>query len=515
MTAAWIVYGLLVGVLVACAAAGAEGALRLARRPVRWVWPAALALLVALVALAPARAPVAPLTPLRVPAVVPAERLEQPGEAGAEDGRTGIVARYRGEALREVQVLLARAVRLVPAWVERFLVAGWLLGGLVVLLALAGVHARLHRLRKRWPIVEVEGIRVRVAPGAGPAVMGLRRPEVVVPAWLLRLEPDARRAILAHEHEHVRARDPLVLLSGWLLLAALPWHPAAWWMLSRLRLALELDCDARVLRRGVSAASYGAVLIDVAGRRPGLRVGVVAGADETSHLERRLLAMTPRPVRFAPARAAGLGILALASLLAACEATLPSAADVDAMDAAAVETAARRATLIAAGDPEALFTLDGVEVTVQEAESVPPEDIAWVRVLRAAEPGEPARIHIITREREAELAEALPEGVVEADEGLVLRSEGGMQVVGYSSGPGEEIRVRLRSSDAALDGVQPLFIIDGVPAAPSAAGRLQPDRIESISVLKGPAATTAYGEEGKNGVVVIVTKGTPAPDGGD
>ena len=70
--------------------------------------------------------------------------------------------------------------------------------------------------------------------------------------WLLRRAPDEQRIVLAHEAEHVRARDPLLLAAGCAGVALLPWHPVSWWLLARLRLAVELDCDRRVLRRGVA-----------------------------------------------------------------------------------------------------------------------------------------------------------------------------------------------------------------------------------------------------------------------
>ena len=55
-------------------------------------------------------------------------------------------------------------------------------------------------------------------------------------------------------------------------------------------------------------------------------------------------------------------------------------------------------------------------------------------------------------------------------------------------------------------GVQPLYIIDGVDAKESVIENLSLDNIESISVLKGENAIARYGERGRNGVIVITTK---------
>ena len=45
--------------------------------------------------------------------------------------------------------------------------------------------------------------------------------------------------MLAHEEEHVRARDPWLLAAAGLALVAVPWNIAAWLVVRRLRLALR------------------------------------------------------------------------------------------------------------------------------------------------------------------------------------------------------------------------------------------------------------------------------------
>src|SRR5262249_56789106 len=98
----------------------------------------------------------------------------------------------------------------------------------------------------------------------GPVVTGLVRPEIVVPRWMLQRAPSEQRVVLAHEAEHVRAGDALLLATASAAVILMPWNPALWYMLSRVRLAVELDCDARVLRGGVAAMAYGTLLIDLA-----------------------------------------------------------------------------------------------------------------------------------------------------------------------------------------------------------------------------------------------------------
>src|SRR5204863_5446483 len=137
---------------------------------------------------------------------------------------------------------------------------------------------------------------------------------IVVPRWVLDRSRDEQRLILAHEAEHVRAGDPILLGAACALVALMPWNPAAWIILSRIRLAIEIDCDARVLRGGVSPQAYGSLLVDVAEHASPLRFAM-ALSDRSSHLHQRILAMSPRSVPHSIGRVASVMIIGLASLL--------------------------------------------------------------------------------------------------------------------------------------------------------------------------------------------------------
>src|SRR4029077_189986 len=137
-----------------------------------------------------------------------------------------------------------------------------------------GVQLRFRRARMAWPVTVLQGVRVRVAVRLGPArirvaeaegiapvLMCVARPEIIVPRWLLDRAAEDQRLVVAHEAEHVRAHDALLLGMACAAGALVPWNPAVWFMLSRLRLAVELDCDARILRGGATPRSYGTLLI--------------------------------------------------------------------------------------------------------------------------------------------------------------------------------------------------------------------------------------------------------------
>ncbi|HUH12825.1 MAG TPA: carboxypeptidase regulatory-like domain-containing protein, partial [Longimicrobiales bacterium] len=111
---------------------------------------------------------------------------------------------------------------------------------------------------------------------------------------------------------------------AFLAAAALPWNPALWWQLRRLRLAVEVDCDARVLGLLPDRARYGHLLLAVGARASARPFAAAALTEPRSFLEERIRAMTmPKPSR--PAlRAGALGVFSLALVALACEAPRPT-----------------------------------------------------------------------------------------------------------------------------------------------------------------------------------------------
>ncbi len=86
----------------------------------------------------------------------------------------------------------------------------------------------------------------------------------------------------------------------------------------------------------------------------------------------------------------------------------------------------------------------------------------------------------------------------------------GVQVstAGGSPNSASQIVIRAISSINPAQNNEPLFVIDGMPVrgAASSAADINPNDIESMSVLKGAAASALYGQEGANGVIIITTK---------
>lgn len=88
----------------------------------------------------------------------------------------------------------------------------------------------------------------------------------------------------------------------------------------------------------------------------------------------------------------------------------------------------------------------------------------------------------------------------------------GVQISSVTGTPGGGTNIKIRGSGSIGAGDQPLFVVDGFPL-PSASGQLSnplasinPNDIESVTILKDASSTAIYGSRGANGVVVITTK---------
>jgi TonB-dependent SusC/RagA subfamily outer membrane receptor len=389
MITALMLYALAIGVLVALGAVVLDHAARAARVSRRFVWFGALALLVALTVSAPWR--LAPSTPIAVasettavPAVVPVRIAAEPAwPVRLRDAVQASVARTIGDLATRV-----------PASLDRTLGVMWLLMTAASLTLLALLLRRLDVQRKRWPRARLLGTTVRVGEADGPAVYGVFVPDIVVPRALLSCDTNDQALVLAHEDEHRRGRDPLLLATATTLVALLPWHPVAWWCLARLRLATELDCDARVLRRGVSAHRYGHVLLTLASSLPvGPRAAhALALFDAPRHLERRLLAMTSPVSRRSPFVAAGSALLGTVCIAAACTTEVPTAAEVRDADVAAVT----KTLGLPSAEGAVQYTVDGQSRSAAEARAVPADRIESIEVQRGTA-SRTSTVHIRTR----------------------------------------------------------------------------------------------------------------------
>lgn len=418
MIAAWAVYTILLSVILALAARAGEEVLETWRLPTRWVWAAAAVGSVVVPAV------------LRWEVVAPVERSVGAllGAGTAASGAAGLSGIGAAAPPAPAAWSLLPAV---PTAVETALMAAWAVASLALAAGAFRVWRKIDRGRARWPRRRIDGVEVLVAPGTGPAVTGLLDPVIVLPREVLGLPARERRLVVRHEREHREARDPLLLAAGLAAVVACPWNPVLWWTTRRLRLAVERDCDRRVLDGGADPDVYGTLLLTRAGGRGATPLPAAALGGGRSHLERRLRAMTSGVPRFRILRSAAAAVVAAGLAVAACDTPVPPA-------------------------------------------NAPDGDVA------------------------AERAAAGPE------------APGADAAAGHAS-PEADGTVRIRGNGSVdLTVNPPLIFVDGErvtgPTAP-VLDDLAPDDIASIEVMKGAEATARYGEEGRDGVILITRKG--------
>jgi bla regulator protein blaR1 len=304
----WMLYVIVTTLLLSGAALAAEHAARLRRARRRWIWAVTI------------------VASLLVPTLIASVSIQVPNL------QTPTVSR------KAIQLRELTSVQVVPlTWVHqhtgnvvtthnenRVLQRTWIAVSVALLAALVLNGLQLVWRKRRWRIERVVGVPVYVAPDAGPAVVGLLRPRIVVPEWLLEASPSRQLMVLTHEQSHLAAYDPQLLTVALFLLVLMPWNLPLWWQLHRLRRAIELDCDARVLKSGLDTGQYGETLIDVS-QRPSAYIGSVAAMSEsTSFLEDRIAIMVSDPAKWGSLLALTFGSMSVALLAIATQVTPPN-----------------------------------------------------------------------------------------------------------------------------------------------------------------------------------------------
>ena len=272
----WMLSAVVFTAFLAVAAWWAERALRIAGRPARGAWLFALA--------------AGTLWPVLVPVMRRLRPSAEPVSAGVA-------------LLDAVRIMPDRAAQ-TSAWLpllDRTLLVAWIAGSLLLLLRYLLVWRAVRALRRSAECRVVDGVSVLVSHDLGPAVVGVRDAAVLVPRAVLELDAPLRALVLRHEEEHRRARDTWLLLALAMAVAAMPWNLPLWWIARRARLALEVDCDARVLAAGGSATRYVQVLLLAAQRTSAAPLTPMLVASRT-HLERRIVAMQNRIAQESPGR---------------------------------------------------------------------------------------------------------------------------------------------------------------------------------------------------------------------
>jgi beta-lactamase regulating signal transducer with metallopeptidase domain len=311
--AAWILYVLLVSLLLGLAALCFEYSALVRKKGTRWLWGAGI------------------IASLAVPFVISSITVQLPSltsHSVPAAGTSAMALRQMTESALSPAQWISAAGEENFAWsptTSSILIGLWAVASLLLLGGLLASGLRLSRLRRGWQSARIAGQPVLVAEDVGPAVVGLFDPEIVVPRWLLDSSPDEQQLVIAHEQSHLEANDAQLLLIALALVVCMPWNLPLWWQLRRLRRAIEIDCDARVLRRGHDVGRYGEALVAVGERHAG-RIAVVAAMTESkSFLEQRIRTMLRKKARFAWASALALVLVGIVLTAGAAEVSPPNA----------------------------------------------------------------------------------------------------------------------------------------------------------------------------------------------
>ena len=542
MVIAWIGYCLLISGLLALAAFASERALGHFRKPVRWAWFAAIVGSVTV-----------PVVAFLAPGLLPGFGVPSAEPAGGLSGLAVVAA--AGEVPAAAGGGFdAAAVGAVLAW-------GWALLVVAMVGYVGRIYGRLRSEMRTWRPGRVEGSPVMISEERGPAVVGFRRSVVVMPKWIPELEDRLVRLVFLHEREHQRAGDHRLFAAAVTALVLMPWNLFVWWQVSRLRLAIEFDCDRRVLRRGESPRDYADALITVGSRVSGSLLAAAAFAERKPAVERRLRRMTEPLASMRLLRTLGASGVAMVAVLfvlgcpgpeSGTNAPEPPAAAVTSPSEAVEWTPppmpgeddlsrGDRPSFIAFDRPPVLQNAGEVSDALKQSYPTNLKDAGiggrvemWLYVDAS---GTVRNTEVKTSSGSNDLDSAA------ADVVATMRFEPAMnrdqptdvwiaqwitfQMAGDQDDGSPQAREPLTLRDILVDGepvdgdenvdlwlhptvrqsLDPLIIIDGVMLSEGASledvGALDIDHVE---IVKGSAAIELYGERAKNGVIEITTK---------
>jgi len=104
-------------------------------------------------------------------------------------------------------------------------------------------------------------------------------------------------------------------------------------------------------------------------------------------------------------------------------------------------------------------------------------------------------------------------GALQTPEQLIAGKVAGVQITPNSGAPGSGSRIRIRGGASLNASNDPLIVIDGVPVdnggiagATNPLNLINPNDIETFTILKDPSAAAIYGSRASNGVILITTK---------
>ena len=403
----------------------------------------------------------------------------------------------------------------------------WSLGRLAVLLR----HGRLERLAD-WLPGRTENVRLVVhdhdiAPFSWMRYIVLSRKD---------LEENGRE-ILIHELAHIRNRHSWDLLLADLCIFVQWFNPAAWLLKQELQTLHEYEADEAVLREGVDAKKYQMLLIKKA---VGTRLYSMANSFNHSSLKKRITMMLKEKSN--PwARVKFLYVLPLAALAVSAFARPEVSAVADELSSAKVndlvasmKTNQRETASVAVKD-----TLTPDEPVFEVVEQMPEFPGGYKEMMKyieqnmrypeeAKKAGTQGRVvvqflvnkngaisdvsvlHSVDRLLDAEavrLVRSMPKWKPGMQKGKAVTVK---YTVPLSFKLMEDVKAEAsdKKNDEIIvntDHEDVLTVVDGQEVTPELLGALNPDRIQSVSVLKRPSLVAQYTTDKSKKAVMLVT----------
>lgn len=196
--------------------------------------------------------------------------------------------------------------------------------------------------------------------------------------------------------------------------------------------------------------------------------------------------------RLALVRTALLGAVATLSVAMACEARLPTSAEVDQMNVASIEKTAMKAKLLAeSGEEGRAYYVDDAAVTAAEAHAMGTSRIATVNITKNKTPGGKDQVRIYTMRSRMRDTIAMKAPVT-----VTLRGDSSANTI-------ETNKISL-ASKTAFTGI---VLIDGVRSTDKALAALSPNDINTVEIVKGLAAVQEWPDPAAiHGVIKVTTK---------
>jgi bla regulator protein blaR1 len=268
------------------------------------------------------------------------------------------------------------AINLPARW-ALFIFLIWAFGSSLALASLARGFWRLGRLRrsctpidarnfdpalrKTLDAISASGATVASSESARvPAAIGFWNRTILLPAWTLREMPaEDLNVILLHEFAHLRRGDDWTNLIQKVVRALFFFHPAVWWIESRLSVEREMACDDAVLAETSNPHGYASCLVSLlekslAHRQPNGQLSMVQAAVHRAREASLRLARILDTKRPAATRVWKPALGVVVAFFVGCLATLPHApqfvaVDRDVSEASVAASTADRSNAIAVG----------------------------------------------------------------------------------------------------------------------------------------------------------------------